>query len=328
MNLGQAIRQALFDCDLVLRDGTTSPQFTETELVSWASQGKDKVESILRRNDEDFNLIFRSSTDSSFRWDGITYAPSSFQLTTTARSYTLPPDVLLVRRIRAVTSGEEEREFLHKDMSSEEFRDQEQAASTDTTPGRILWDLVGERTLRIARSPDVVLDIEIAYIPRSRRARLYSTGTVDLTQDSSSVIGTSTLWVDEELDSFADLIPAAAAAAPKIASQTIGGTFVDPTAVYPRISTITSDTAITLLGNWLLANRSGVGYIIAPRFPFPEEYDRLVVDWVAYRILKKARSTGQTTFKEAFDEASKELLDDTSKRQTADPEYVEDFTYD
>ena len=256
--------------------------------------------------------------------------PSDFGLTTTARSYTLPPDLLILRRIRALTVGEEARKFRHVDLSHPDFVAAEQVASTDTVSGEILWDQTGERTLRIQGPPDTALDIELAYIPRSRKLQIYTTGTVVATQDSTTLTGTSTLWVDNEVNPFAEFIEGGSASlAPKVASQTTGGTWVDPSRYYNWISTITSDTAGTLMGNWLTTTIGAtVGYMIASRFPFPPEHAHLVADYVAHKCLRKVRSADQVSFKESFDVGLAELIADTSERQTADPVFVDDMTFD
>ena len=329
MNCAQVIRRALYDANFILQDNTTTPGLVTAELLAWANEAKDKVEKTLRTNDQDYNLLTRASTDSSFRWDGVTYSPADFQLTTTARSYTLPPDMLLIRRIRATTSGEEERTFRHVDISHPEFVSGEQTASTTTTSGEIMWDITGERTLRIHNPPDVTTDIEIAYIPRSRRLQMYTgAGTVATTQDSTTVTGSSTVWVVDAVNAFADLLVSTSTAAPLVATQTTSGVYVDPTATYSPISTIDSATSITLLGAWLPAALTGRGYMIASRFSFPPEHTHMVSDWVAYRALKKFRSADQTSFKKSFDEGLAALVPDTAERQTADPEFVEDFVYE
>ena len=331
INVAQAIRLALYNGNLILQNDTTSPLYTQRELLSWANEASNKIEKALRNNDEDFNLLVRSSTDADFRWDGMNYDPSDFGLTTTARSYTLPPDVLQLRRIRALTVGEENRRFRHVDLSHPDFVSAEQVASTETTSGEVMWDVTGERTLRIQNPPDTALDIELAYVPRSRKLQMYTTGTVTVTQDAATLTGSSTLWVDDEVNSFTEFIGGATgvSTAPKVASQTTGGTWVDPSRFYNWVSAFTTDTAGTLVGNWLTTTLgAGTGYMIASRFPFPPEHAHLVADYVSFKALKKVRSADQVGFQESFDAGLAELVTDTSERQTADPVFVDDFQYD
>jgi hypothetical protein len=331
VNVAQACRQALLDIDAVKRDGTSTPLYTTAELLAWANEAKDKIEKALRTNDQDYNLVIRNSTDADLRWEGMNYDPSDFGLTTTARSYILPPDMLLMRRIRCITTGEENRQFRHVDLSHPDFVAGEQTASDATTSGEIMWDIVGERTLRIHNPPDTALDIELAYVPRSRKLQMYTTGTITVTIDTATVTGSSSLWVDDNVNAFAELIGGTSATStpPQVTSQTSTDPFVNPSRFYNAVSAISSDTALTLIGNWLTTTlAAGTGYMIASRFPFPVEHAFLVSDWVAYRALKKARSADQTAFKGGFDEGIRELIPDTAERQSADPVFVEDMTFD
>ena len=330
INCAQAIRRGLFDANLVKQDLTTSPGLVQSELLAWADEAKDKIEKVLRTNDQDYNLVIRNSTDGDLRWEGMNYDPSDFGLTTTARSYTLPPDMLLLRRIRCITDGEESRQFRHVDLSHPDFVSGEQVASTNTTSGEIMWAIVGERTLRVHTPPDVALDLELAYVPRSRKLQLYVTGTITVTQDTAAVTGASSLWVDDNVNAFAELIGGVSATGtpPRVVSQTSTDPFVDPSRFYNAVSAISSDTALTLIGNWLTSTlAAGTGYMIASRFPFPVEHSHMVSDWVAYRALKKFRSADQSAFKESFDEGLRAVVPDTAERQTADPTFVEDMTY-
>jgi hypothetical protein len=237
--------------------------------------------------------------------------------------------MLLMRRIRCTTTGEENRQFRHVDLSHPDFVSGEQTASDATTSGEIMWDLTGERTLRIHNPPDATLALEIAYVPRSRRLMAYTTGTITVVQDSAAITGSSTLWLDDQVPAFSDLLVSTSTAAPVIVTQTAGLVYVDPSTIYLPVSSITSDTALTLLGNWLpTALGAGRGYMIASRFPFPVEHVHMVSDWVAYRALKKFRSADQTSFKKSFDEGLAALVPDTAERQTADPVFVEDYMYD
>jgi hypothetical protein len=329
MNCAQVIRRALYDANLVLQDLTTTPGLVQIELLAWANEAKDKIEKALRTNDADYNLVVRGSGDADLQWDGFTYDNSSFELSTTARSYTLPPDMLIMRRIRATTTGEEARKFRHVDLSHPDFVSGEQTASDSTASGEIMWDITGERTLRVHNPPDVTLALELAYIPRSRRLQIYTTGTITVVQDSAAITGSSTLWLDDQVPTFSDLLVSTSTAAPVIVTQTAGLVYVDPSAIYLPVSAITSDTALSLLGNWLpTALAAGRGYMIASRFPFPVEHAHLVSDWIAYRALKKFRSADQASFKESFDEGLAALVPDTAERQTADPVFVEDYTFD
>lgn len=288
MNVAQILRAALYLVDGVNIDDTTHRFFTQTELLAWANDGKDWIERALYQAHQDYNLVYRDSTTGSLRWDGETYAHSSLQLST-GRTYTLPPDVMVMRSIRTTTASA--TRFEHLDMSDPYFRDVENR--TDVT-NPVYWDVVGTRTLVLANPLSGGTHVVIGYVGRSRKLRISSTpGTVETTQDSATVTGTSTTWVDQELATPAELLVSTDTAAPKIVSQTSGGVWVDPSAIYPPISTFGSDTSITLSGNWLTASlAAGRGHMVASVPSLPAEYIYLVTEYVKAKCLEKGNRPG------------------------------------
>jgi len=278
------VRQALFEADAVDIAGTTHRFFTQIELLAWANDAKDRIERVLYQSRQDYGLVFRTSASGSLRWDGETYAHSGFQLNT-ARTYTLPPDVMVMRSIRSAAASA--RRFEHLDLSDPYFRDLENR--TDVTDP-IYWDVVGDRTLVIANPlASGTLDIMIAYVGRSRKLRVSDTpGTVTTTQDSAAVPGASTTWVDQELALPSELLVSTTTAAPVIVSQTSGLVYVDPSAIYPPISVFVSDTSITLAGTWLTTSlAAGRGHMVASVPPIPVEYFHLITGYVKAKCLEK-----------------------------------------
>jgi len=325
VNIAQILRQSLLDADAVNIDGTTHRFVTEAELLTWAQEGHERLLTQLRRMGEDFGLVVRQSTDADLRWNGITYDCSSFGLTATGRTYTLPPDLIELRQIRALTSGYEDRLFEHKDLSDPVVVAQIRSASDTTTTGVIRWDIVGERTLRLALPPDVALDIEISYIASPRKLRLYSTGTVSTTQDSAAVTGASTPnWVIQELSPPMDLIIAASSTAPKIVSQTAGDPFVDPSVLSSPVLSIDTNTTLTLLGPYLPTAVSTKAYLLASVPSVPDNHQWMLVRYVTAMIRWKA-SGSPTPDLPDFQVMLRELAADTAERQSADPRYVEDY---
>lgn len=283
MNVAQIVRQALFEVDAIDITLTSHRFFTQQELLAWANDAKDRIERVLYQSREDYGLVFRTSATGSLRWDGETYAHSGFQLTT-ARTYTLPPDVMVMRSIRSAAASA--RRFEHLDVSDPYFRDLENR--TDIVDP-IYWDVVGERTLVIANPLTAsTLDIMIGYIARSRRLRVSDTpGTVAVTQNSAAAVGTSTTWTQQELSPPAELIVSTSAAAPIIVSQTAGLVYVDPSAIYPPITTVGSDTTITLAGLWLTGSLTGRGHMVASVPNLPWDYLYLVKEYVKAKCLEK-----------------------------------------
>lgn len=325
MNIAQVLRLALFDAEAVNLDGTTHRFLVESEMLAWAQEGHHLLYAKLRQANQDYGLVTRQSTDADVRWHGVTYDCSTFGLTTTARTYTLPPDLIELRQIRALTSGQEEREFEFKDMADPLVVSQMRRASDQTESGTIYYDVVGERTLRLAQPPDVDMDIEISYIARPRLLFLYSTGTVSTTQNSASVTGTSSLWTVNELAAPCELMIATGAVAPKIVSQTSTDPFVDPSALYSPVSSFGSDTTLTLAGLYLPAAVSTKAYLLASVPSVPLEWQWILVRWVVAMVRWKIAGSPIDELPSFDTIMAASMMPSVTQRQTADAEYVEDF---
>lgn len=331
MNCAQIIRQGLLDANLVRLDGTTSPLFTTVELLAWANQGKDKVEKLLRQAKEDYSLIVLQRDDAAFRWAGQTYDPAAnLRITSTTRYVTLPPDLVELRHIRTMTTGEESRRWEHADLSHPDFAALRSQIDNDTTSGTVLFDIVGDRTLLLAQPPDTTIDVEITYIARSGPMQMYTDGTISTSQNSATVTGASTEWIIDELAHSLELIVSGDATAPKVASQTAGGTFVDPSRFYYRVDTISADGTLTLSAPWLPTGVSGRGYMLAtvPHLSLYEHH-YTITKWV--QACAKAKVYGWDKLSEfagPFYADLKDMQAEIAQRQSHDPEYVEDARFD
>ena len=324
MNIAQILRKALYECDAITLDRTTPYLLTLEELMTWANDGKDAVEARIRALDEDYFLITRSSTDTSFRWEGFDYAPSSLKLTPGVRDYILPPDIIEIRGLRCLASGEEARRFEHLKIVEPLFQDLQRFSNSDAAVSPIYWDVVGDRTLRIAQAPDKALDVEISYIARTPRLFIYTTGTFAITQGLAAVVGTGSQWVIAGLSTPAELIPSTTALAPKVVSQLSGGDWVSATAVYPPIKSFDTNTTLTFWGTWLPATVSTKGYMIASVPRLPQEHHVAVSEYVQAAILRRAgREYADRT--EAFKAKIADLTGSMGERQSADLEFVEDY---
>jgi len=193
----------------------------------------------------------------------------------------------------------------------------------------LLWDIVGERTLFVANPPSSTVGIEIIYLAKSPRLRTYNTGTVTITQDTATVTGASTLWLDDEVSPTmqnSEIIVSTNTTPPAVVSQTTGLTYVDPNAIYQQISGITSDTAATLQGNWLTATVTSVGYILASRVEFPEEHIHALADYVSHRCMVKAKNwVAADKFESYWERHLAKFKADVEQRQLVALEFAEDF---
>lgn len=326
MNAAQIIRLALFNADAVNEDNTTDPLFTQAELLAWASDATWEAEAELRRAKEDYGLLLLQSGDATFRWAGFTYDPSSLELTSADTRYELPPDLLTLKSIRCITTGYNDIKFREVDLSSEEFKaGQSYGFEGGTSDGELLYAVVGENTLMLAYPPSTTLAIEITYIARTAPLQIYTTGTITTVTDSASVSGGSTAWVVNEVRNNVELIVSADATAPKIVSQTTGGTWVDPSAKYYPVQSIDSAGGLTLSGAWLLAGVAGYGYMLATRPALPHDHHMQIVDSLVARIKLKAENKGSDAYLKLSDLGKKKMISDVTERQLDTRRTVEDY---
>lgn len=340
MNVAQLIRLALRESHAIQQDSTTTPDLVESELLAWANVANAKLEMALRRNKQDFFLRARTSTNAAYRWEGERYDPASFQLASGTREYTLPPDVIELRSIRVTTTGQEYRLFKHQDLAHPQFqrllhRPATERLLTDYT----YWDVVGKRTLLLANPPEQTLDVELRFVGRTRRLRVYTTGTVIRSNASATVPGTSTAWVDDGADPGSELIVSSGAGAPQIVGQSLatGGIWVDENTVYQPLAEedvvdsnppFVSNTSLTLAGPHLGTTDAGArGHMLASVPQSPPEHHGAIVEYLKYRIRYKMRDyNGAAAAKAEWDRLLVETAQDTSLRQTADPWFVEEFS--
>jgi hypothetical protein len=323
MNAGQIIRLGLLNANLVKIDQTTSPLITQAEALAWANEGKDKLEKVLRQAKEDYQLVVMQSNDTAFRWVGQTYDPAVLRMTSASTIYSLPPDLLELKYIRPLTTGQESVEFEYLDSSTKYFRELRTLTNKPGNP--IYFDFVGERSLLLANAPQSSLDIEIGYIARSAPLQLYTTGTISLLNGIAAVTGTLTAWVVDEVHHNVELIVSPDAAAPKVISQTTGGTWVDPSRFYYRVDSITSDGNLTLSAPWLPLDAPGRGYMLATVPVTPSEHHYSIAKWISHMALMKARSPAAAGFASSFLADLNEIKGDIAQRQTHDVEYVEAY---
>jgi len=199
MNVGQICRQALIEAGVVRQDGTVSPLFAQDEVVRWANEGYEEAQKVLRNAEMDYNWIAREfHASNTITFENEDYALSNLRLVNGTTEYTLPPDLLLLKEMRCITSGQESRAFRPLDVTDPYF--QTLAKSTNPATDPIYWDQVDRSTLLLANDPETNLDLHISYVRRSPKLMYYTTGTVAVNQSAAAVTGTSTLWLFEAFD--------------------------------------------------------------------------------------------------------------------------------
>ncbi len=329
MNVAQICRLALFESGLVLSGGETTPFITQDELLRWANEGRDELEKQLRSAEQDYLWVTRNSADADFDWENETYDPSDFGMTgdTTIYTFTLPPDLLILKEIRVTTSGQQDIRFEQKDHAYNDF----QAIIRSTSPVRdlIYWDIVDERTLYVANPPATVLAIQLSYIQRSRKLRYYTgSSTITTVQDDATVEGLSTpAWLINDLDNAGEVELGVGdgtwAAAVEIAGTT--GPFVDIGVREWPISSFTDTDTLELKTPWRATALTTKMYYIASVPSVPREHHHMIVTYVKMKIQEKMKNyTDLAATRSILDKKYTKFITDVQERQNVNPEFVED----
>src|SRR3990172_2532859 len=292
MKIAFVIRSALIDAGVVRQNGTSSGRFTQADMLAWSNDAQNLIEAAWRKSGKDYNLVTRESDDGSFTFENTTYNNSSYQLLSTTRTYTLPPDLITLKRIRAITSTYREYIFTPLDVNHPVFRSLEDADN----PGgsEIYLDVIGRRTLRISHPMPATCDIEIMYNARLPKLRIYTdaTGAANITTAVAAQVLTTGAVVDEGLVTPSELIlnTSGAAAPPVTMSQTSTDDFVQPAGVrgaaarhFP-IESFDTNTGITLEAVFPLATDTSIGYLIASAPQYLEDHYHIVIKYLESKI--------------------------------------------
>ncbi len=328
MNVAQICRKALFEAGLITpSNGFSSPYITEEELLSWANEGNDELEKTLRNAEMDYLWRTLNSADASFQWENELYDPTDFSFTgdVSIRTFTLPPDLLILKEIRITSSGQQETLFQHADQTSPIFQDI--IRSDNPQRDLIYYDMVDERTLYVANPPSGQRAVQLSYVQRSPRMRFYNTGTISTTQGLTAVTGSGTEWLIENLDNagkmeigFAD----SGALAVNIAGVTAPFAVINEPD-FP-VASFTTDTALILDTAFRRVALAGVGYYLATRPETPREHHHLLATYVKMKIQEKLKNyADQGQSQKLLDQKYAKVMSDIQDRQLADPEFVEEY---
>ena len=154
-NLRTAVRDRL--------DESSASFWSNAQIDRYVNRAKDRVWNRVKALNEDYFAVTRLSTDGSVTILGETYATSSFQIVASVRDYTLPPDFSEMRLIEVTTTNYEDVRFTYQDMTKPEMRAMMEIVDNQV-PAYFLFDIIGERTMRIAPKSDTTLDLRLTYI--------------------------------------------------------------------------------------------------------------------------------------------------------------------
>jgi len=311
-------------------------------MVGWANDCQRLLEAEWRRSGKDYNLIRRQSDDSSFTFENETFAPSSFQLiagsgssATVGRQFTLPPDLISLKRIRALSDNYRQTVFTPLDITHPTFRELENI--NDPGGSEIYWDVIGRRTLRLSHPIGATVEIELFY--NARLPALYvhpgrASNVADVTLDSTTVNtsgGTVTAFITDRLSLPAEIIFASDAGSshPIVMGQTAGVDFITAartgTGQARPIESFDDSNTLTLEATWPYATDTSIGYLIASAPQYLEDHYHLMVAYLKAKIRgrmmdKQGAIAGMGEFKQGV----KEFQYDIAKRAD-EAEFVEDW---
>ena len=139
-----------------------SPSFWPTgDPIQFVNRAKDRVTLEVRKADQGYFEVTRTSLDGVSSILGASYDCASFRLVSGTRDYTLPPDFQALLANQCVTSSYEGLRLAFRRHTSPDFRRALDETSVQTP---CYYTLTGERTWRVAPRPDAALDFELTYV--------------------------------------------------------------------------------------------------------------------------------------------------------------------
>ncbi len=280
MNLAQLARQARLEVDAIRASGTTSGLWIDEEVYAAINTALESAYRIVRLSGSDLLAKHMKSTDSAVDLITESYDPGSLQLVSGTIDYTLPPDLVNVINILPLTSGYDGIRFRPLKTYQKIYADQRTIPNSDLTSvnngeATIYYVLIGQRTIRFVPTPQDTIDVELVYNYRPPKLMLYSTGTIATTGANAIVTGSTTEWLDVGLRTPAEWIVGTVSTA------------VDLGLYYPTISSIDTNTQLTMTKTVTVTHAPGTTYRIAMVPAIPVEYHAWLAQMAAALMYRK-----------------------------------------
>ncbi len=291
MNLAQLVRKARLGVDAILPGGTVSSQWADEEGVDIVNAAYEEVLRRFRLARQKWGMVTLRQDDAAFTRDGETYTPSTSLKLVSSTNHTtfmtLPPD--FAEMVRILCLDNRTVRFLPAEYESYHWIDYEQRAFDlsgnslllSTPDGLVFhYDIVGARTLAITPPTTGTFNLQIDYIPLKRPLYYSTAGTV--VQAGTALTGTTTKWVTdniftEDTSNAAELVAVSGTSS----LQNIG---IRLDKDYPRIASIQSDTAATMVQSASVASTNAL-VVMAPILP--RDIHKWIADYAATLMLKK-----------------------------------------
>lgn len=321
MNLAQ-IRIAVRD--LITAGGGTNintsddDHWNDSEINLAINRAHNEVYKIIRRARGDYFTRILRSTDAAFSQMAHVYYPTSLRLTAGVGTYTLPPSFVRMKLITDLSANP--ARFIAADLGKHEFRILMQEDAADNASA-FYYDIIANKTMLVRPIPTSDRDIEIIYEYIPTKLRDFTSGTVSVNYNSTTMTFTTSAEIALNFFPGMEII--------------VDNTKPDPNLDYHVVKSVDSNTQVTLERNFLDGTYVNANYIASMPTFVPYHHNQMIVCLAASYCLNK----GTNPHKEAADIWRKEynsmvpgLINDLESRQGSDTEtasaYLEDEYYD
>lgn len=320
MNVVQLMRRARQGVDAILPGGYASSQWTDEEVLDLVNEAYEGMLREFRLTHRKWGLVTMNTSSTSFTRDGETYDPStSLQLQSNTTTLTFPPD--FAELVRILCTDNRTVRFVPSEHETDHWIDMEQSGISDSgnaltgSPAGLVfyYDILNNRTLKITPMAGTTYNLEIDYIPMFQPLLYSNAGSVTVTNGSTTVSGTNTSWVTDNIYS---------SSSNQVAELMIG--VADPqsnnlkvTRQYPQVSSITSDTSAVLSATWGPASVSTAPYILAMAPVLPREYHRWMARLTSSLMLSKVNPDVSEKYFGKFMEQFRSQINPAIRRRTS-----------
>jgi len=212
----------------------TDDFWSDKELNSYLNMAQQEVYKIIRRGRSDYFTRVIRTTDEPFLVHGVLFDPASLRWVAGQGSYVLPPDFV---RLKLITDLSGSPVYLHHaDIARNNFKTLMGANGVDVG-GEYLYDILGLRTMIVRPVPQSERDFEFIYEHTLPPLRDYTIGTVDVTEDNTTVVFSDSAKIRKHLVPGDEIIPG---------KDTTQQSTPDVDYQYPIIRSIDSNNQVTL----------------------------------------------------------------------------------
>lgn len=331
MNLHQIVRKARLNVDAIRTGNVASALWSDEEVVDAVNTAMDEAARIIRMADSRILTKTLDSSSSTSYGSGaygagsygsedlISETYSMFALAAETTDYLLPPDLVRIVSIRAVGTDFSSVVFRPMNAQDKYFLDQRSIPSDElsiaTGTSQTFWyTQIGAFGIRFSPTPKEAIDLELVYDYRPPKLLYANTGTVNISNGSTALAGSSTTWFDFGLRTPAELMANA------------GFTTTRLDQYYPKILSIDSNTTATMARPWQSTALAGASYTLSMVPQLPPEHHAWLAEMTSAILMKKVNPDTAAKMKTDLEKQLKELVQpEVTTRQIQESIAVEPF---